>query len=208
MSTQTAKSRSDERRQTILDVAGELFMQDGYAAVSMSQIAARLGGSKGTLYNYFTSKTELFAAYMAEACLANSEALFATADDDTPAAEALRRFGRSFLSFVLSDDALAINRLVVAEAHRFPEVGQAFYEAGPKLSTQKLAGWLKHRMDRGDLRKADPEAAARQFFALCKSHLFPMRLWNVIAEVTAEDIARHVDAQVDMFLATYGAGAG
>ena len=204
MSTQTAKSRSDERRQTILDVAGELFMQDGYAAVSMSQIAARLGGSKGTLYNYFTSKTELFAAYMVEACLANSEAMFGTTDDATPIGDALRRIGTGFLNFVMRDDAMAVHRLVVAEAHRFPELGQAFYEAGPKLSIERLAAWLKRRMDRGELRAVDPESAARQFFALCKSHLYSLRMWNIVSEVGQDEIARHIDAQVDMFLAAYG----
>lgn len=204
MSTQTAKSRSDERREHILQVAGELFMQDGYAAVSMSQIAARLGGSKGTLYNYFTSKTELFAAYMVDACLANSEALFATTDDDAPVGDALRRIGFNFLTFVLRDDAMAIQRLVVAEAQRFPELGQAFYEAGPKLSTERFAAWLKRRVDRGELRQLDPEMAARQFFALCKSVLYSMRAWNVIPEATPEEIQRHIDAQVDMFLAAYG----
>jgi AcrR family transcriptional regulator len=207
MGRQTAKSRSDERRQAILDIAGELFTQEGYAAASMSAIAARLGGSKGTLYNYFTSKTELFAAYMAEACVANSEALFGTTDDETPIREALRRIGTGFLTFILREDAMSVHRLVIAEAQRFPELGQAFYEAGPKQSTAKLSAWLKRRMDRGELRQADPDTVARQFFALCKSGLYSLRMWNVVAEVTPEQIAAHLDVQVDMFLAAYGATA-
>ena len=46
----------DARRQAILDIARESFVTDGFAATSMSAIAVRLGGSKGTLYNYFRSK--------------------------------------------------------------------------------------------------------------------------------------------------------
>jgi AcrR family transcriptional regulator len=204
MVAQLSKSRSDERRQAILDVAGEIFLQEGYAAASMSAIAARLGGSKGTLYNYFTSKTELFAAYMAEACMANSEALLATSDDDTPLAEALHKIGVGFLTFVLRDDAMAVHRLVIGEAERFPEVGEAFFEAGPKQSLAALAAWLKRRMERGDMRQADPEAAAQQFFALCKAHLFSMRMWNVIPEVPPAEIERHIAGQVEMFVAAYG----
>jgi AcrR family transcriptional regulator len=170
----------------------------------MSAIAARLGGSKGTLYNYFTSKTELFAAFMARACLANSEALIATADDDTPAAEALQRLGCGFLSFVLRDEAMAVHRLVIAEAERFPELGQAFYEAGPKQSIAALAAWLKRRMDRGELKAADPDNAARQFFALCKSGLYSLRMWNVVPDVGRADIERHIAEQVKMFVAAYG----
>ncbi|MEO6377128.1 MAG: helix-turn-helix domain-containing protein, partial [Caulobacteraceae bacterium] len=54
----------DLRRQAILNVACEAFLAEGYAAVSMSAIAATLGGSKATLYAYFRSKAELFAAVM------------------------------------------------------------------------------------------------------------------------------------------------
>lgn len=198
------KSRSDVRRETILQVAGEIFLKEGYAAASMSQIAAKLGGSKGTLYNYFTSKTDLFAAYMADACAANSEALLAVADDETPIVEALKRFGCSFLQFVLRDDAMAVNRLVIAEAQRFPEVGEAFFNAGPSKSGAALSAWLRRRMDRGELRQADPDVAAYQFFSLCKGRLHSLRMWNVIPTPSPEQVERHVSAQVDMFMAAYG----
>src|SRR5262245_35792992 len=100
MTAAATKSRSDERREGILQVAGEVFLETGYAAASMSTIAARLGGSKGTLYSYFTSKSELFAAVMTDACLANSEAMFGSVDDAAPVDEALRRVGRGLLTFL------------------------------------------------------------------------------------------------------------
>ena len=58
----------DLRRKAILDIARDIFLSQGYAATSMSQVAARLGGSKGTLYNYFSSKEELFSAMVVEDC--------------------------------------------------------------------------------------------------------------------------------------------
>ena len=66
MSEPVLKDRRDQRREAILEVAREVFTEEGYAAASMSTIAARLGGSKGTLYNYFKSKEELFGAYVRE----------------------------------------------------------------------------------------------------------------------------------------------
>ena len=75
------EGRRDERRDGILDVARECFLAEGYAATSMSTIAARLGGSKGTHYNYFKSKEELFEAMMQRQCGALAETLFDLAHD-------------------------------------------------------------------------------------------------------------------------------
>jgi AcrR family transcriptional regulator len=58
----TPKKGRDEKRAAIVKIAYEAFLTDGYAATSMSSIAAKVGGSKATLYNYFASKEELFAA--------------------------------------------------------------------------------------------------------------------------------------------------
>ncbi len=198
------KSRSDVRRETILRVAAEIFLEEGYAAASMSAIAARLGGSKGTLYNYFPSKTDLFAAVMAAACFAHSEALFAAADDAETVEQGLRGLGRGFLEFVLEDTTLAIHRVVVAEAHRFPELGQAFYESGPALSFNRLAAWLKVRMAAGELKPADPHVAATQFYALCKARLHAMRLWGLIDTPPREEIEAEVELALKTFLAAYG----
>ena len=57
-----ARGGDAERRSAIMDCAEDIFLEEGFQAASMSAIAARLGGSKGTLYNYFESKEELYAA--------------------------------------------------------------------------------------------------------------------------------------------------
>ena len=66
----------DARREAILDVAQDVFLDEGFAAASMSTIAARLGGSKGTLYNYFKSKEELFNAYVQRRCMWQHDAIY------------------------------------------------------------------------------------------------------------------------------------
>ena len=63
-----ARPEGDEKREHILKVAYAAFLGEGYAATSMSSIAAKVGGSKATLYNYFSSKEELFAAVIEEKC--------------------------------------------------------------------------------------------------------------------------------------------
>ena len=59
---QSIPSRKDRKRAEIVAIAGDLFFKEGYAGTSMSQIAAAVGGSKQTLYNYFQSKEELLFA--------------------------------------------------------------------------------------------------------------------------------------------------
>ena len=57
-------------------------MMQGFAATSMSAIATRLGGSKGTLYNYFKSKEELFGAVVSRECAGLAASLFENVPPD------------------------------------------------------------------------------------------------------------------------------
>jgi AcrR family transcriptional regulator len=102
---QDAKPRLDRdaRREAILDVARDVFLEEGYANASMSTIAARVGGSKGTLYNYFKNKEQLFAAYVVRHCAWQRDAMFELSSDVGDIRAALTQVGRTYLSIVLSD---------------------------------------------------------------------------------------------------------
>ena len=127
-----AKRDKDARRDAILDVAEQVFLEQGFAAASMSEIAARLGGSKGTLYNYFKSKDELFEAYVLRRCALNLDEIYVVRAEGESVRDLLMRLGRNYLRRVLSDDNLSHFRLIIAEAERSPEIGRAFYEADRK----------------------------------------------------------------------------
>jgi len=204
MDAQAVRTGRDERRRAILEVARDVFLREGYAAASMSAIAARVGGSKGTLYNYFASKAQLFAALVASECASDAWCgLMLQSDGDDPA-PALRQIGRSFLDFTLSERALKIHRLVIAECGRFPELGQAFYEAGPRRRIEIVARWIALLSERGRLTAPDPDRAAMQFLELCKSGLHQKRLWSVDPEPSEAEKDANVDSAVRVFLAAYG----
>ncbi|MET0363609.1 MAG: TetR/AcrR family transcriptional regulator, partial [Sphingobium sp.] len=97
--------RRQDRRDAILCVAGESFLEHGYTGTTMSGIAATLGGSKGTLWSYFSSKEELFAAVIDRATAAYrariSEILEAPCDD---LALTLKRLCTSILEKVTDPD--------------------------------------------------------------------------------------------------------
>ncbi|MDB5455378.1 MAG: transcriptional regulator, TetR family [Caulobacter sp.] len=196
----------DARREAILDVARDVFLEEGYANASMSTIAARLGGSKGTLYNYFKNKEDLFAAYVTRHCMWQREAMFALFSEEKDVRTALTKLGRTYLSIVLSDFSLLNFRLIVAEAQRTPAVGKAFYEAGPERGSQMLGAYLERANARGLLKIDDPLRAAHQFIGLCQNRLMKARLCNAVGEPTAEEIDREVLPAVEAFLTAFAPG--
>src|ERR1700712_4673356 len=122
---------SAEKRAQILNGAATVFAADGYEGASMAGIAAVAGVSKGTLYNHFDSKAALFTAYVGEKCDQNLAHVFDGADHDGDPADVLRGIGERMLRMMLSDVGLAIYRVVIAEAAKFPDLARGFFEAGP-----------------------------------------------------------------------------
>ena len=184
----------------VVEAAWRLFMEHGYGATSMDAVARAAGVSKATLYAHFTGKAELFSAVVVAECRRIAPILDEGEVDRLPAREALIRIARRFLDLLLSPAALAAYRVVVAETPRFPELGRAFYAAGPASTLDVLAGYLERATARGELAVADPRTAATMLMGMVRSHLQLRRLLGVADEVGAADRDRHVRAAVDLFL--------
>lgn len=195
-------ARREDRRDAILDVAYECFVAEGYGLTSMSTIAARLGGSKGTLYNYFRSKEELFDAFVRRSC-----SRLQTQQENVPqegdVRERLLQTAANFIDHLLSPETMAIYRVVVGEGERFPELARLFYDAGPRTGIARTAGLLQSLMDDGRLRKDDPVQAAYQFKDLSLSGVFHLRLWGVIGDPTPAERRTRAEIAVDTFLRAY-----
>jgi len=202
MNVVIATPRRDLKRETILSIALQVFIEEGYAAASMSTIAARVGGSKGTLYNYFRSKAELFVAVIHNQCEVHQNQIFDVVDHDVR--KFLTELARRFVRMLLSDEVITIHRIVVAEATRFPEIGEALYEAGPKRGKQRLVAYLKQAMADGRLKQADPERAAEQATEMCLGGMYRRRLWNVGPPPTVEEMEDAIESAVNVFMAAYG----
>ena len=195
--------RQQMRRETILKIARDLFVTEGYAAVSMSTIAAKLGGSKGTLYNYFASKEELFTAVMREHFDRVSVLMQGLAVEPGDMTERLTNFGFKFLKLLLSDEYLQLFRLVTAEAARFPEIGAAFHDSGLLAQKKILADVFEAQMAAGVLRQADPALAARQFLDLCRSDLQRQRVWAIIPAPTDDALRLQAAQASEAIVALY-----
>jgi len=200
-------SRSDAKRRAILDVATEVFLAQGYAATSMSEIAARVGGSKGTLYNYFRSKEELFSAFITDICQVPVITYFDPLEpigEGRSVRESLIELGVSLLNFLQVDEVVALHRLIVAEVGRFPELGAMFYEAGPKKGEVRFAEVFETAMKAGHIPWDDPRMVGQRLKDLVMSDVYLRWLWGAPGDFSPEGIRVHVARSVDIFLRAFG----
>jgi len=193
------------KRAQILEGARVVFLAEGYEGASMSLIARAAGVSKGTLYVYFTNKEALFSAYISHECKRHAESVYDILSEGGPLEATLRQFGRDFVRFKLGVTPIAIERLVIGEANKFPELGRAFFDAGPKYGSARLAAFLTERIEKGELDIDDPRLAADQLFGLYLAELMHKRRMSVIETATPQRIAYIVDRAVDVFLKAYRA---
>lgn len=198
-----ASARGAPKRTAIERAAARVFLRDGYAGASMDAIAREAGVSKATLYSHFRDKEDLFGAIARSNCQQFAVDVQASAAAGRPPAAVLRTLARHFLAIMLSKDMLALYRILVAEAHRFPALGRAVQNAGPGPSCQVLAGYFRDMTARGALTVAEPEIAADAFFGALLGGIHFRRLLGVEKAPAAAEIARRADAVVDAFLVAH-----
>ena len=191
--------KTDQQRRAIVETARHVFGQAGFDRTSMSAISATLGGSKTTLYSYFASKEELFAAVMLDAVKEHTDRFQAIFEQRSGSLRSrLRRFGCAYLDLVLSPEVVAIVRSGIEM--REDELGRLLYERGPALNWHLVAGFLAREMAAGRLRTADPLDAALHLKGLLQAGLFEPYLFGAPAQVSTEKAVRNA---VDVFLRAY-----
>jgi AcrR family transcriptional regulator len=120
-----------KRRGVIVEVATRAFLEQGYAATSMSAIADELGGSKATLWSHFASKEELFIAVV-DGQVAQFASQMENVLVDAPFSnEGLRRYCLKFLGTLMRPYAVALFRVIMGDGGRFPEINNIFHVRGP-----------------------------------------------------------------------------
>ena len=201
----TSGGGDNAKARQILDGARKVFLANGFDAASMNDITREAGVSKGTVYSHFPSKNALFAAVIREDKRQQAEQLSIYDDPEGPIELVLPRIGFALMDLVLEPAHIAQTRIVAAVAPKFPEIGRAFYEAGPQYGHRRFAAFLERRAARGELVIDDFEIAAEQFFNLAQGVLFKKMLFAAQPKPPRAEIQATVDAAVGVFLKMYGA---
>ncbi|WP_028536250.1 TetR/AcrR family transcriptional regulator [Paludibacterium yongneupense] len=196
--------KTEAKRLSFIQAARALFVEHGVAAVSMEAISSAAGGSKVTLYNYFSSKEELFKAVVIESGKSAIEELRDIPVSDSDLRSTLRLLGLTFLRLVTDPDVVAMNRTVIAEANRMPELARIFYENGPQHVYSALVEIIARCMDYSLIRSAPPLVAALHFKVLCEAGLNERQLWGVCKQFDEAELVAAVDVAVTAFIDGYG----
>jgi TetR/AcrR family transcriptional regulator, mexJK operon transcriptional repressor len=202
--------RSEQRRQAIIQAATQVFLQHGYLGATTDGVAARASVSKQTLYKHFADKERLFAEIIMQTTIEVAESLVEATTgalhDAADVREALRKLADGFLRSLLDPDVLRLRRLIIAEADRFPEVGQAWYERGFNRTLTVLGDALSALAERGLLHNIkDPILTAYQFAGLVMYQPMNQVMFAGSESLPSpKELDRIAESAVDVFLAHYG----
>ncbi|MGN6692409.1 MAG: TetR/AcrR family transcriptional regulator [Sphingopyxis sp.] len=188
-----------QRRKAFIDAAREAFFANGYAGTTMSSIASKVGGSKTTLWSYFPSKEDLFAAIVDDIVDHYGQVLTLDLPVDRPVPEVLRNFGNVLMTKLTSKPLLSLYRLVVGEADRFPHLAETFYDRGPRRGKARAAEWIAEKMARGELRMGNPMRAVQHFSGLCQSGLYQFAILGLPEGRDLDRLAAEVEDAVETF---------
>jgi TetR/AcrR family transcriptional repressor of mexJK operon len=198
------------KRAAIVRAATELFLRHGYQDTSTDQIAAAASVSKQTVYNQFGDKQRLFTEIIlgVTATAENFAAVLPreVADVRKPAdlEPGLRALGRRYLATVMNPRVLALRRLLIGEAHRFPDLASTYYQRAPGRVLAALADVFDRLADRGLLTAPDPTAAAEDFAFLVLGRPLDHGMFHIEDEAAdTELLERSADRAVSVFLAAY-----
>lgn len=190
--------RGHERHEKILEAAGEVFAEQGYAGASINEIVKRSGGSLGTVYKFFGNKLGLFEAYFQKATCEVFSKFHADDFWSDDVETSLSKFGAALQDLMLKPDALSIYRLVLNDnSGDQAEIQRIFMENGPHKISGYLACFFRQQIEKGRLNLDCPDIAAYQFIDMVKGPMHFQALFG--AEVDTKMCEKTLKQAVKIF---------
>ncbi len=159
------RRRAADRPREILDAALTVFVEKGFAATRLDDVAVAAGISKGLLYRYFDTKAELFKEVIRQTLVTTIRDVGDRARASGSALAALDVFLEELAAVAKDARRSAIPKLIISESGGFPELA-VFYLAeviGPAM--QQLSGLIRRGVETGAFRNVDPDLAAKGIIA-------------------------------------------
>ena len=192
--------RKGARPAELLTAALDLFVERGYAATRLDDVAKRAGVSKGTVYLYFPSKEELFKAVVREGLvplLERGEKM--VAEHEGSAAELIRNLVHGWWEGIGMTPYAGLPKLMISECRNFPELGQFYVDEVITRGHKLVRKAVQRGLDTGEFRTTDPEYVTRLVFA----PLVLMVVWRYSFDFCGAgklDPDAYIDQHLDIFL--------
>jgi TetR/AcrR family transcriptional regulator, regulator of autoinduction and epiphytic fitness len=195
----------EEKRMAAVEAAMALFLEQGYDRTSLQQVAQRAELSTGTLFKRFPTKARLFEAIVEQFWKVEivSESPLTTGK---PRAS-LHKIGSDYAQRIRRPEMVSIYRLIIAEAPRFPDLGQLLFDKTKGLYLARLETYLASEVKAGTLDIPDIPRASREFLAIIGGQAFWPELVGPGSGCTNEEAAKVVKRAVEMMLSCYGTRA-
>ncbi len=183
-------------------------MAGGFDTTSVDAIARHAGVSKATVYGHFADKDALLLALVEADCRSMGEQLWIRDGRPIDLERDLRQIARRFLAMFLDGRGLAMHRLVMSCASRYPAIAEAFMTAGPDRCEAEVAAFLRAAEAQGLIDVPNARLAATQFLTLIQGRL-PLT-WALSMKAPSAAVYRaQIEGGIKVFTAAYGrTGAG
>jgi AcrR family transcriptional regulator len=154
--------RKEARPGEILDAALDLFVERGFAATRLDDVAQRAGVSKGTVYLYFDSKEDLFKAVVRSGIVRAIEAAEERVDRfEGESADLLRTLVAGWWNAIGSTRHSGIPKLMISEAQNFPELARFYNAEVIQRGSGLFARAVQRGIDRGEFRPVNVDYTVR-----------------------------------------------
>jgi AcrR family transcriptional regulator len=158
------RAEAERRHGALLETAIRLFLKRGFDAVTVEEIAKQAGVAKRFIYARYNDKSELFVAAIEHSAADRFETLHAIEPSRQRAELGLIQFGRTLIDMSLQPDVIALRRLFMMTAPRFPKLAALFVERNRDRGMKDIERVLKFYADRGEIKLHNSRMMAEQFF--------------------------------------------
>ncbi len=196
---ETRRRRKAERPQEIIEAAFAEFSRNGYATTTLERIAERAGVTKGTIYVYFENKEHLFISMVEDSTKAAHETVQEMYETHEGSTADLLRAQFSFIYRHIVDDKRRreVVRMLIAEASRFPELADRYYDEILRPCLDQLKQAIQRGIDRGEIRKSSIADSPQVVIA----PIALVDLWMMMFDDRRPlDLKTYFDAHLDLVL--------
>jgi TetR/AcrR family transcriptional repressor of mexJK operon len=193
------RAQAARRHVQLLDRALDVFLEHGYELATIEEIIGPIGMHKSTVYGLYADKKTLFRATVERAIQRWKlpvEALKAVLTDDLEAT--LNAIARLLTKNTVSPIALKLQRIIIAESFRVPEITQMFWEQGTLPSFEVVTDLLARRAKQGEIQVDQPELIAHGFLTLTVG--LTTRTILLGAKINQGEIDKRIRVFVKLFL--------